>query len=98
MNAINNLLQICRLSAKLVVAGVLGLTAIAMAGAQAADQQPIINRTVLPSMAVPSGQEDVTQSAITLPEGQLAPSPLNIGSGDHIIHIFPAVSNNEGMA
>ena len=96
--AINNLLPICRLSAKVAVAGLLALTSIGMARAQEANQQPIINRTVLPSMAVPSGQEDVTQSSISLPEGQLAPSPLNIGSGDHIIHIFPAVSNHEGMA
>jgi len=94
----NNYLPICRLSAKVAVATVLGLTAIGMARAQEVDQQSIIKRTVLPSIEVPSGQEDVTKSAITLPEGQLAPSPLNIGSEGHTIHIFPAITNQEGLA
>jgi hypothetical protein len=94
----DNLLLSTRLSAKLAIAAMLGLTAIGLAGAQEVDNQTIIERSVLPSMEVPSGQEDPTQSTITLPEGQLAPSPLNIGPPGNSIHIFPSVTNREGLA
>jgi hypothetical protein len=96
--ATSNLLSPSRRSAKLALAGVLGLTAIGMAAAQEIDSQSIIKRTVLPSIAVPAGQEDPTQSTITLAEGQLPPSPLNVGTAEHSIHIFPAISNKEAMA
>jgi hypothetical protein len=96
--ATSNLLLSCRLSAHLALAGVLGLTAIGVAAAQEIDSQSIIQRTVLPSIAVPSGQEDPTQSTITLPERQLPESPLNVGSPGHSIHIFPTVTNSEALA
>ena len=67
----DKLLLSTRLSAKLAMAGMLGLTAIGLAGAQEVDNQTVIERTVLPAMEVPSGQEDPTQSTITQPEGQL---------------------------
>lgn len=94
----NNLPLSSRLSASLALAGMLGFAAIGMAAAQEAAIQPVITRTVLPPMEVPAGQEDPTQSTITLPEGQLAPSPLNIGAPGHTIHILPSVTNHEAMA
>ena len=82
----------------LALVGVLGLAGLDTASAQEAGLQPPITRQVLPQIEVPAGQEDPTQSTIMMPEATFTPSPLNIGTVSHHVHIFPAVGNNEAMA
>lgn len=97
MNLAGTLIPI-KLRTGIALVSVLGLAGIGAAGAQDASLQAPISRQVLPQMEVPAGQEDPTQSSITLPQTEFTPSPLNIGTASHHVHIFPAVGNEEGMA
>jgi hypothetical protein len=82
----------------MALVGILGLAGLGTAAAQEASLQPPITRQVVPPMEVPVGQEDPTPSNLTLPEATFEPSPLNIGTVSHHVHIFPAVGNEEAMA
>ena len=98
MNSANGkLFDVSRLTAKLALVGIVGFTGPLMLRAQEVDHQPMITRTVLPAIEVPSGQEDPTPSSMTLPEGNLPASPLTVGTSEHSIHIFPTIGNHEAL-
>lgn len=91
-------LKLPLLSPSLALAGLLGLNALGTAQTQDSNQQPIVNRTVLPRIEAPSGQLDPTQLNQTEPAGLLPQTPLNAEADGRTIHIFPSRVNNDGMA